>query len=281
MKKRFATLMLALVMLLAACSVNANETESAKTKADQGYAAVHAENGNEEMLSGAFDDVPEDSFYAKAVSWAVKEGITNGLTATTFGPDAQCNRAQVVTFLWRLAGQPAASGENIFTDVPESEWYADAVLWAVDQKITDGVGGGLFLPTGTCNRAQIVTFLWRYAGKSAADVENPFNDVPDDEWYADAVLWAVEKGITNGLTDNTFGPDQICNRAQIVTFLYRYDQSLTDVPDETLPTEPPVTEPPVTEPPVTEPPVTEPPVTEPPVTDPEEPTEDPNMGEWA
>ena len=109
----------------------------------------------------SFTDVPADAFYYDAVNWAVEQNITQGMGAGQFQPNATCNRAQVVTFLWRLAGKPAAAGENIFADVETGSWYADAVLWAVDQKITDGMSAGLFQPDGTCNRAQIVTFLYR------------------------------------------------------------------------------------------------------------------------
>ena len=268
MKTKLTALMLVLAMLMAGCSAFANETEgqTAKDNADAASGVVLMEAGEERTASGAFDDVPADSYCADAVNWAVKEGITNGLSDTTFGPEIECNRAQVVTFLWRLAGMPATSGESTFTDVPAGKWYADAVLWAVGENITNGLSATTFGPDVVCNRAQVVTFLWRMAGQPAASGKNVFEDVKSDSWCSDAVVWAVEKGITKGLSANTFGPEQNCNRAQTVTFLYRYAQNLDKVPEETVPTEPPVIEPPVTEPPETEP---------------EEPTEDPNMGEWA
>lgn len=207
MKKKLTAMLLALVMLLSATA---------------------------SVSAAGFADVPEDAFYYDAVNWAVEEGITNGLTETAFGPGEKCNRAQVVTFLWRLDGMPAASGENTFSDVADGSWYADAVLWAVEQKVTDGMGVGIFQPDGTCSRAQIVTFLWKYAGRPASDAENPFTDVPEEGWYAEAVKWAVEMDITTGISATEFCPDQPCNRAQIVTFLYRYaqmDDSYDDDPN--------------------------------------------------
>ena len=170
-----------------------------------------------------FDDVPTDAFYFESVAWAVEAGITKGLTETSFGPNVDCNRAQVVTFLWRAEGCPEpAGGENPFADVKESDFYYKAVLWAVEQGITNGTDAAHFSPLKTCNRAEVVTFLHRAAG--SPDVENgdnPFADVPADVWYTAPILWAVENGITNGMGGGAFGVNNTCNRAQIVTFLYR------------------------------------------------------------
>ena len=175
-----------------------------------------------------FEDVLHEEFYYDAVKWAVAEGITNGYEGTNlFGPNDNCTRAQVVTFLWRFAGEPEPeSTENPFSDVAEGTWYYKAVLWAVERGITAG-----YLDTDTfgtddhCTRGQIVTFLHRYAGEpAAASGENPFGDVPADEYYSEAVLWAVEQGITNGYAyEDTFCPEIICTRGQIVTFLCRYE----------------------------------------------------------
>ena len=213
MKKRIITILLALTMLMTMIC-----------------AAVVAE-GN------AFADVPEKAFFYEAVNWAQEEGITQGMHDGLFHPDELCNRAQVVTFLWRLEGRPTVSGRNHFIDVEQGSWYADAVQWAVVQKITQGMGENTFQPNTICNRGQIVTFLWRYAGKPTSDSENPFADVSEDAFYYEAVKWAVENGITNGLTDTTFGPDVPCNRAQVVTFLYRYAMQANE-PPVTEPTEP-------------------------------------------
>ena len=163
------------------------------------------------------------SFYADAVAWAVANGITNGTTETTFGPDDQCMRAHVVTFLWRAAGSPEpTSNENPFTDVKEGDFFYKAVLWAVEKGITNGLTETTFGPTAYCNRAQVVTFLYRAKGEPEVNAtENPFTDVAAGAWYEAPVLWAVENNITNGLSATAFGPESICNRAQIVTFLFR------------------------------------------------------------
>ncbi len=172
--------------------------------------------------STVFTDVSETAWYADAVTWAYNAGVTAGTSDTTFSPNMTCNRAQIVTFLWNAAGQPApASSGNPFTDVSETEWYYDAVLWAVENGITAGTSATTFSPNTNCDRAQIVTFLWNAAGQPApADGENPFTDVSETEWYYDAVLWAVENGVTAGTSATTFSPSTICDRAQAVTFLY-------------------------------------------------------------
>lgn len=170
-----------------------------------------------------FTDVPSDSFYYEPVRWAVEKSITNGIADFTFGPTQVCNRAQVVTFLWRAAGMPEPTiTDNPFTDVAKGSFYEKAVLWAVEKGITNGADATHFNPNGVCNRAQVVTFLYRTFGNPAVDsTVNPFTDVPADAFYAAPVLWAVENGITNGLSATEFGPNADCNRAQIVTFLYR------------------------------------------------------------
>ena len=175
------------------------------------------------VQESAFIDVPVGAFFFDPVAWAVDNGITKGISATEFGPMEECNRAQVVTFLWRAAGSPSPnSSANPFRDVKPSDFYYEAVLWAVEQGITKGISETEFAPAEKCNRAQVVTFLWRAMGQpEVTAAENPFSDVVATEWYAPAVLWAVEKGITNGIGDGTFGILTNCNRAQVVTFLYR------------------------------------------------------------
>ena len=127
-----------------------------------------------------------------------------------------------MTFLWRAAGEPEVKdANNPFTDVKDSAFYYNAVLWAVENEITSGVGNGRFNPGGKCNRGQIVTFLWRFSGKPEAAGENPFEDVKADAFYYDAVLWAVENKITSGTGAGKFSPNSVCTRGQVVTFLYR------------------------------------------------------------
>ena len=170
----------------------------------------------------SFADVLPGSYYYDAVRWAVENGITAGTSAAAFSPDASCDRAQAVTFLWRAAGSPVPkSSEMPFADVPAGSYYYDAVLWAVECGITKGTGDATFSPSAVCSRAQIVTFLWRSQNTPAAGAVNPFADVRADAYYADAVLWAVREGITKGTADTAFSPDADCTRAQIVTFIWR------------------------------------------------------------
>ena len=169
-----------------------------------------------------FVDVQAGSFYHIPVLWALQKGVTSGTDATHFSPSASCNRAQVVTFLWAAAGRPAPGNtRNPFADVPKGSYYEQAVLWAVERGITSGTDATHFSPGVPCTRAQVVTFLWAAAGKPAATGANPFTDVPDGAWYAQPVRWALEKGITSGISATKFGSGNICSRAQVVTFLYK------------------------------------------------------------
>ncbi len=180
-----------------------------------------------------FLDVNETMFFHDAVLWAVDAGITGGMTADSFGPLAVCNRAQVVTFLWRAAGCPEpAATENPFTDVPEGQWFTKAVLWAVEMGITNGMGDGTFGVNLPCNRAQVVTFLHRAQGKpQPRTAEHPFTDVEAGSWYEAPVLWALENSITTGATETTFDPNGQCLRAVVVTFLYRTSQLPVTFPE--------------------------------------------------
>ena len=170
--------------------------------------------------TGVFVDVPEGSYYEEAVNWAVEKGITGGIGNGLFGPNQSCTRAQIVTFLWRAAGSPEPKTMSSFADVSMDAYYAKAVAWAVENGITTGTGDGKFSPDATCTRAQSVTFLFRAIGK-LVDSKAEFSDVLTDSYYANAVAWAVENGVTNGIGDGLFGPDNSCTRAQIVTFLFR------------------------------------------------------------
>lgn len=170
-----------------------------------------------------FTDVEVGSFYYDPVMWAIENGITNGTSATTFGPNDQCMRAHVVTFLWRAVGSPEPTRtDNPFVDVKSTDFYYKPVLWAVENGITAGLDATHFGPTAYCNRAQVVTFLYRTMGSpDVGAATNPFTDVAAGSFYEKPVLWAVENGVTAGLSATSFGPNSICNRAQIVTFLYR------------------------------------------------------------
>ena len=168
-----------------------------------------------------FVDVPADSYFGDAVEWAVDQGITAGVSATRFAPDQTCTRGQMVTFLWRAAGEPDPSSDgNLFEDVSEEDYYGKAVLWAVEQGITKGTDAAHFSPGTEVTRGQSVTFLYRMAGEPS-EGENPFRDVSEEAYYFDPVLWAVEKGVTTGVSADRFAPGSNCTRAQVVTFLYR------------------------------------------------------------
>ena len=174
----------------------------------------------EEVKISPFRDVPTDAYYYEAVKWAQKKGITGGIGNDLFGPYQPCTRAQIVTFLWRAAGSPVVNYAMDLADVSGDAYYAEAVRWALSQGITTGTADGRFSPNAPCTRAQAVTFLFR-ASKASADGAPAFSDVAADAYYAEAVKWATDNGITNGTTSSTFSPGSGCTRAQIVTFLWR------------------------------------------------------------
>ena len=173
-----------------------------------------------EVETSPFSDVSTSAYYYEAVKWAQEKGITGGIGNGLFGPNQPCTRAQIVTFLWRAAGSPEPKTMSSFADVSMDAYYAKAVAWAVENGITTGTGDGKFSPDATCTRAQSVTFLFRAIGK-LVDSKAEFSDVLTDSYYANAVAWAVENGVTNGIGDGLFGPNNSCTRAQIVTFLFR------------------------------------------------------------
>ena len=173
-----------------------------------------------EVETSPFSDVSTSAYYYEAVKWAQEKGITGGIGNGLFGPNQPCTRAQIVTFLWRAAGSPEPKSMSSFSDVSADSYYAKAVAWAVENGITTGTGDGKFSPDATCTRAQSVTFLFRAIGK-LVDSKAEFSDVLTDSYYANAVAWAVENGVTNGIGDGLFGSNNNCTRAQIVTFLFR------------------------------------------------------------
>ena len=176
---------------------------------------------NTTAASHAFEDVSTDAYYNDAVEWAVKSGITNGKAEGLFGSNDPCTRGQIVTFLWRAAGSPSPKGAaEAPADVLPGSYCYDAVVWALENGITNGLPDGIFGADITCTRAQSVTFLFRAIGKSV-DSKAEFSDALPGSYYANAVAWAVENGVTNGIGDGLFGSDNDCTRAQIVTFLWR------------------------------------------------------------
>lgn len=185
-----------------------------------GKVEVKAMFQEDNSVLNVFYDVPNDAYYYEAVKWAVGKGITNGVSENLFGPDRDCTRAQIVTFLWRAAGSPVVNYAMDLTDVPADAYYAEAVRWALSEGITTGTGAGTFSPDAACTRAQAVTFLARALDGRTEGAAN-FQDVPAGSYYAEAVAWALETGVTNGISETLFGPDQTCTRGQIVTFLFR------------------------------------------------------------
>ena len=185
-----------------------------------GKVEVKATFMEDNSMLNFFYDVPNNAYYYEAVKWAQEKSITGGIGNGLFGPNQPCTRAQIVTFLWRAAGSPEPKSMSSFSDVSADSYYAKAVAWAVENGITTGTGDGKFSPDATCTRAQSVTFLFRAIGK-LVDSKAEFSDVLTDSYYANAVAWAVENGVTNGIGNGLFGPDNSCTRAQIVTFLFR------------------------------------------------------------
>lgn len=177
-----------------------------------------------EEPSRVFVDVKTGDYFYDAVLWAVGKGITNGTSAETFSPEAPCTRAQIVTFLWRAAGSPVVNYAMDLSDVAGDAYYAEAVRWALSEGITTGTSADQFSPDATCTREQAVTFLYRAAGSPAVSGESAFEDVGADAYYARAVAWAAQNGVTNGISQTLFGTGSDCTRAQIVTFLYRAQQ---------------------------------------------------------
>ena len=172
-----------------------------------------------------FHDVSRLDYFYDAVKWAAENGIASGTGRYTFSPNAVCTRAQTVTFLWRAAGSPLPRYRVCpFTDVKPSDYYYNAVLWAVEQGITTGLNATTFGPDVTVTRGQVATFLYRAASAAKPSTFNPFTDVKTTAYNYDAILWAYDNRITTGTSDTTFSPDAYCTRAQIVTFLYRYYQ---------------------------------------------------------
>ena len=165
-----------------------------------------------------FNDVADDAYYAAPIKWAVENGITTGTSSTAFSPDMTCTRAQILTFIWRAAGSPTASADNPFSDVTADDFYYNAAIWAYENSM---VTGSTFDADTPCTRSSTVTYLWKFNGSPVLGIPSLFEDVSDNAEYADAVSWALIEEVTSGISDTEFAPDMICNRGQIVTFLYR------------------------------------------------------------
>ena len=172
-----------------------------------------------------FYDVPNDAYYYEAVKWAAENGITGGVGNSLFAPNQPCTRAQIVTFLWRVAGSPVVNYLMPFTDVDEGAYYAEAVRWAASTGIVTGLTETTFGTNGICTRAQAAAMIYRYAQAQGKGFTGawmfllPFTDVP--EWAYESVAWCYMNGVTTGVSETAFAPGNDCTRAQIVTFLWR------------------------------------------------------------
>ncbi|MBQ4506202.1 MAG: S-layer homology domain-containing protein [Firmicutes bacterium] len=209
-----------------------DDGSSGRSGSGSGGGSGSGSGSGQDTAAPVFIDVAKDAWYAEAVAWAAKKGVTDGTGNGLFSPDAPCTRAQMAAFIWKLHGSPAPTGEGSsayeevgyppFSDVPADAWYADAVLWAFENGVVNGIGEGLFAPNKTLSRAECVTMLSRCAnGKATDDYECPFTDVPTGAWYEEAVRWASQKGLVKGRSEGLFVPEDYCTRAEIVTMLYR------------------------------------------------------------
>lgn len=172
-----------------------------------------------------FRDLPLDAYYYGPVTWAYDTEITFGVGDEKFDPEASCQRKDVVTYLWRLNGKPEATiTECPFVDVPVGSYYYDAVLWGYENGVILGVDDTHFAPARNIKRCEFVALLYRNLGLPDYTVSNPFTDIDENAYYYDAVLWGYEAGITKGMDDTHFEPETQCTRAQVVTFLYRFNQ---------------------------------------------------------
>ena len=175
--------------------------------------------------AASFVDVPQDAYFADAVDWAVKNRVTDGMTAQTFCPDAPCTRAQIAAFLWKLSGRPDADDSEPFEDVAPSDWFYPAVCWAAGAGVARGVTPTAFQPERVCTRAEGAAFLYQFYRASDPSGWLPFQDVPADAWFAPAVRWAYERSVVSGVMNSRFQPDGSFTRAHIVTMLHRAGQT--------------------------------------------------------
>jgi len=181
-----------------------------------------------------FSDVDADAWYAEAVIYCREHHLMGGYGNNRFEPESNLTRAQLATVLYRIEGTPAVTGTDAFTDTPDGAWYGDAVLWASQQKLISGYGGGIFGPNDPVSRQQMTTILWRCAGSPAANSENGFTDEADIASYAAAAVdWSASNNIVRSVSNGTFAPKSSATRAQIADALMNFDrirQSATTEP---------------------------------------------------
>ncbi|MBQ9412961.1 MAG: S-layer homology domain-containing protein [Oscillospiraceae bacterium] len=199
-----------------------SETEAPLTEAEK------------DALLDRYADLDRDAWYRDGVAWALRRGLMNGTGERTFDPDGETSRAMLVTVLWRMEGSPAAEtgagGGTDFADVPEGEWYTDAVRWAAANGIVSGYGDGSFGPGDAVTREQLAAILYRYAGtKGAGGTEAgpyPLNYADAEgvsDWAVEAMGWLTAQGVIQGVGGNRISPKTGATRAQAATMLMRYD----------------------------------------------------------
>lgn len=220
MKKRLAKLIPAVLaasmMLSAASPVSADVTRQITSNA-----AVK----NPVTATVCFNDVKEKDYFYRPVYWAKAYGITSGTSGNTYSPNQPCTRAQMVTFLWRLAGSPASSWQSSFQDVASNSPYAKAIQWADDVMLTQGTGPNTFSPNAPCHRGEMAAFLWRFNNSPQTSGSSGFSDVSASSYYANAVVWAKANGITAGTDAKHYSPNKPCTRGEMAAFLYRMNGS--------------------------------------------------------
>ena len=174
-------------------------------------------------VNNPFEDVSQKDFFFNPVMWAVANGITNGRDATHFAPSAKVKRSEAMAFFWRAQGEPAYAEGTVspFKDVKKKHWYYDAVMWAVENEITEGTSPTKFSPNKTCVRSEILKFLYSAMGRPEHSGVNPYSDVKKKHWYYDSAIWAYENGLEKG-SNGKFRPKTACTRAYVVTYLYRF-----------------------------------------------------------
>lgn len=173
--------------------------------------------------SDKFFDIAADGWYHEALDWCVQNGVVNGMSADSFAPNGTCTRAQTAVMLWRASGCKTADTDSLpFADVSADAYYFDALCWAYENGIVKGMSADSFAPNGICTRAQTAVMLWRALGCKAADTDSlPFADVSPDAYYFDALCWAYENGIVNGMSADSFAPNGSCTRAQTAAVIFR------------------------------------------------------------
>ena len=179
-----------------------------------------------------FPDVPADAWYAEAVAALKERGLAEGFNLETFGPEEDLNRAMLCVLLYRIAGSPAVTGEDAFTDTAADAWYSDAVLWASQKGVVKGYGDGTFRPEATLTQQQMITMVWRDAGGRVLNREKYASsegiEGTASAWAFDAVVWAKVEALI--YDQDAFRAAEAASRAQCADFLWRYITNVVENP---------------------------------------------------